>query len=100
MVKKSEVQSQIDALTKQLESAEDDEPDEEVWVRNKDGHETRLTGKRAKAWMAKHGYDDDGGQGDGKPAGDGQGDDDGQGDGHDQDGKPPANHGYFRSRKG
>lgn len=96
MATKSEVKAKIEALTKELETADDDGPDDEVWVKKGD-HETKLTGERARNWLKTHGYDSAP-----EPAGDGKGDqgDGDQGDGHEQDGKPPAGHGYFRSRKG
>ena len=44
-----------------LEKLRDSDDDEEVsvWVRNADGHETRLTGERAERWLARNGYDID-----------------------------------------
>lgn len=49
--RKAELEAQLKAL--------DDEDDEElsVWVRNSDGHETRLSGDRAKRWLVRNGYD-------------------------------------------
>ena len=43
-----------------LEALRDADDDEEtvVWVRNKDGHETRLSGERAERWLKANGYDE------------------------------------------
>lgn len=38
------------------QQAADDEDELVIWVRNSDGHETRLTGDRAEAWCRRHGY--------------------------------------------
>ena len=53
-----EQQAQLAELERLRDS---DDPDEElaVWVRNKDGHETRLTGDRAFNWLTRNGYDVD-----------------------------------------
>lgn len=55
MGRRDELRKQIDSLQAEYDSAEDDEL--EVWVRNGDGHETRLTGERAARWLARNGYD-------------------------------------------
>jgi hypothetical protein len=89
MAKRSEVQAELDRLTKELETAEDDSP-EEVWV-EKDGHRTKLVGARATSWLRKHGYADD----DSSGAGEGDGNVDGK---PVQDDKPPSGHAYFRGR--
>lgn len=52
-----EQQKQLDDLQR-LKDAEDDD-ELEVWVRNSDGHATRLTGPRAAAWLTRNGYDAD-----------------------------------------
>src|SRR4051812_43905255 len=53
----AEQQRQLDELTA-IANAPDDGDDDAVWVRNGDGHETRLTGARAQAWLARNGYSD------------------------------------------
>jgi hypothetical protein len=69
MATKSEIQKQIDALTKELESAPDDAGggDVELWVKDEHGRETKLTGAHAKKWLKNLGLEDDepaGGEGD------------------------------------
>lgn len=58
----AEQQRQLDELNA-LANAPDDGDDDAVWVRNGDGHETRLTGARAQAWLARNGYSDAAGEG-------------------------------------
>jgi hypothetical protein len=50
-------QKQLDDLNARKDAPDDDELS--VWVRNGDGHETRLTGAAAKRWLVKNGYDED-----------------------------------------
>ena len=52
-----EEQATLDRLTRQRDEPDDD--DLAVWVRNSDGHETRLTGERAARWLRRNGYDED-----------------------------------------
>jgi hypothetical protein len=68
MPTKQEIQAQIDALTKQLDTAGDDGAETELWVKDEKGRETRLTGAHAKRWLKNLGLEDDaseGGEGDG-----------------------------------
>ena len=51
-------EKQLAALEK-LRDSDGDDDEISVWVRNADGHETRLTGARAERWMARNGYDID-----------------------------------------
>ena len=51
----AEEQATLDRLQAQRD-APDDGDDGAIWVRNADGHETRLTGARADAWLARNGY--------------------------------------------
>ena len=51
----AEDQATLDRLTAQRDAPDDDD-DGAIWVRNADGHETRLTGKRADDWLARNGY--------------------------------------------
>ena len=53
----AEEQATLDSLIARRDAADDDD-DGAIWVRNADGHETRLTGKRADAWLARNGYSD------------------------------------------
>jgi hypothetical protein len=71
MPTKSEIQKQIEALNKQLETADDDGDSTELWVKDAQGRETRLTGAHAKKWLKNLGLEDDESQGDGAD-GDGQ----------------------------
>lgn len=50
-------QKQLDDLQAQKDAPDDEEVS--VWVRNKDGHETRLTGQRAENWLTRNGYSAD-----------------------------------------
>lgn len=50
-------QKQLDDLQAQKDAPDDDEVS--VWVRNADGHETRLTGQRAENWLTRNGYSAD-----------------------------------------
>ena len=93
MATKAEIKAQIDKLTKDMESAPDDEV--ELLV-ERDGMRTTLKGTHARRLLKKWGLDEDetpdgdGDQGDGD--GD-QGDGDGDGDGDD----PPASgHRFFK----
>jgi hypothetical protein len=92
VAKKSEIQSQIDALTAQLDSADPDE-DTELWVRDEKGRETRLTGSNAQKWLKGLGLVDD----EAPPA-------DGGGDGGTgnppADPPPPSGNRYFKSKNG
>lgn len=54
----AEQEKQLAELEKIRDGAEDDD-EVSCWVRNGDGHETRLTGARAVAWMKRNGYDVD-----------------------------------------
>jgi hypothetical protein len=58
---RDEIQAQIDALTKQLDSEGDDV---ELWVKDQNGRETKLTGSYAKKWLKNLGLEDDEPQGD------------------------------------
>lgn len=66
-----------EATLKRLQAAKDAPDDEEtvIWVRNGDGHETRLSGARAEAWLKRNGYSesegDDSSKGDPLDAGGG-----------------------------
>lgn len=55
-----EDQATLDRLTA-LRDAPDTDTDDEIWVRNSQGHETRLTGERARAWLRRNGYHEDDG---------------------------------------
>ena len=69
--------------------AEDDEDEgTEVWVKNDKGHEVKLTGAKARKFMAQFGVDDDD---------EDQGDDDQDDD--DTKDKKPAGGGYFGKRR-
>lgn len=46
---------QLEALQKKENTSDDEEFS--IWVRNADGHETRLSGDRAIAWCKRNGYD-------------------------------------------
>lgn len=59
----------------------------EVWARNDKGHEVKLTGTRARKFLASFGLDDEEGQGDGQAAEEEEEADD-----------PPGGAGYFKSR--
>jgi hypothetical protein len=59
MPTKAEIQAQIDALTKQMETAGDDGAESELWVKDDKGRETRLTGAHAKKWLRNLGLEDD-----------------------------------------
>jgi hypothetical protein len=52
-----EQQKQLDELTALANAPDAD--DDEVWVENKDGHKTKLTGARAAAWLKRNGYEPD-----------------------------------------
>ena len=54
MGKLSEEQAKQLADLERIRDAEDEEV--VIWVRNKDGHETRLTGDRAERWCRANGY--------------------------------------------
>lgn len=81
MPTKKDIQAQIDALTAQLDTADDDGKETELWVKDAQGRETRLTGAHAKKWLKNLGLEDDAPEG-------GDGADDG-GDPGQQD-PPPA----------
>lgn len=97
MAKKSDIQAQIDALTAQLDDADDDGDDYELWIKNDKGHEARVPSSRADGWLKENfgislrdeapPAGGDGGQG-------GQG-----GDGGDPKDPKPAGGGYFSKRK-
>lgn len=55
MAKRSreELEKLMAELEEELNSPDDDEV-EEVWVRTPDGYETKLTGEKAKRFLAKH----------------------------------------------
>ncbi len=57
MAKLSAEQQKQLADLEALRDADDEET--VVWVRNKSGHETRLTGDRAERWLKANGYDHD-----------------------------------------
>lgn len=50
----AEDQATLDRLTALRDAPDSD--DDAIWVRNGDGHETRLTGARATAWLERNGY--------------------------------------------
>lgn len=55
MAKRSDLEAQIAALQQELESAEDDGEDVELWVeheRNGKAVKTRLSGSHASSWLA------------------------------------------------
>ncbi len=54
----AEDQATLDRLTALRDAPDDDADDGAIWVRNGDGHETRLTGRRADEWLARNGYSD------------------------------------------
>lgn len=73
-------------------ATQEDQEDEstEVWVKNDKGHEVKLTGSKARRFMAQFGIEDDD---------EDQGDEGDEGDeGADKD-KKPAGGGYFGKRK-
>lgn len=51
-----EQEQQLAELEKIRDGADDDD-EVSCWVRNSDGHETRLTGARAENWLRRNGYD-------------------------------------------
>ena len=53
----AEQQAQLDELTALANAPDAD--DDEVWVKNPEGHATLLKGPRAAAWLKRHGYDAD-----------------------------------------
>lgn len=59
MPTKKDIQAQIDALTAQLDTADDDGAETELWVKDEKGRETRLTGAHAKKWLKNLGLEDD-----------------------------------------
>ena len=52
----AEQENQLKELERIRDGADDDD-EISCWVRNSEGHETRLTGARAVAWMKRNGYD-------------------------------------------
>lgn len=94
MAKRSEIEAQMAALQKQLESADDEDDDYEVWVKNDKGNETRLPSKKAGGWLKENfGIDLHP-----APAADDEGDDeDDEDDGVKKDKMPEG--GYFSKRK-
>ena len=54
MAKKSDIQAQIDALTAQLDDADDDDGDYELWIKNDKGHEARVPSSRADGWLKEN----------------------------------------------
>lgn len=94
MAKRSEIQAQIEALNAELEGAEDDDDEYEVWMRNDKGQETRVPGSRAAGWLKDNfgiSLKDEA-----PPAG-GEGGEGGEGG--PKDPKPKAG-GYFSKRQG
>lgn len=87
--KRSDIQSQIEALQAQLDQAD---TDDEVWVKDDNGREVKVSGRRATSILGRLGLLDDDGDDD-----DDAGDDD-AGDDVDDD-KKPAGGGYFNRRK-
>jgi hypothetical protein len=94
MATKAEIQAQIDALSAELQGADDDD---EVWV-EENGRRVQFKGSKATGILNKFKdlWEEPAGDGDG--AGDGAGDGDGDGDGAGKDNKP-AGGGYFSKRK-
>ena len=93
MAKRSEIQAQIEALNAELEGAEDDEEEYEVWMKNDKGQETRVPGSRAASWLQenfgislKDAAPPAGGEGDG-------------GEGGDPKDPKPKGGGYFSKRQ-
>lgn len=83
----------LEQLAQRAEAEDADDADTEVWVKNDKGHEVKLTGAKARKFLAQFGVDDDDDdQGDGD-----QGDDDDQGDDTKKDAKPKGG-GYFGKR--
>lgn len=70
--RRDEIQAQIDALTAELDSSDDGT---ELWVKDAQGRETKLTGAHAKKWLKQLGLEDDEAQDDGAEGGDGEGQD-------------------------
>ncbi len=97
MAKKSDIQAQIDALTAQLDEADDDGDEYELWIKNDKGHETRVPASRAGGWLKENfGFsltDET------PPAGEGGEGGEGGGEGGEEKDKKPAGGGYFSKRK-
>lgn len=50
MAKKSEIEAQIAALQKDLESAD---TDDEIWIKDESGREVKVTGRRATSVLSR-----------------------------------------------
>lgn len=51
----AEQQKQLADLER-IRDSDDGDDETVVWVRNSDGHETRLSGARAERWLERNGY--------------------------------------------
>lgn len=86
---RSQIEAELAALQSELDGAD---TDDEVWIKGPDGHEIKVSGRRATNVLARFGalFDAPDAGGDG---GDDEGDDEGEQD------DPPAGGGYFKRRK-
>lgn len=91
MATKAEIQAQIDALTTELQGADDDD---EVWV-EENGRRVQFRGSKATGILNKFRdlWEEP------APAGEGEGEGEGEGDGAPKGDPKPAGGGYFNKRK-
>lgn len=82
-----EEREMLTALSERAQAEEEQDSSTEVWVKNDKGHEVKLTGAKARKFMAQFGVDDD---------------DEGEGEEEEEEttsDRKPAGGGYFAKRK-
>lgn len=79
---------QLAALAEKAKAEEAEDQGYEIWVKNEKGHQVKMTGAKARKFMAQFGVDDD----------EDEPEDEGQGDEDDEPDDKPAGGGYFKTR--
>lgn len=89
---RSQIEAELAALQSELDGAD---TDDEVWVKGPDGHEVKVTGRRATNVLSRFGSLFDAPDA-GADGGDGTDEDGDQGD---EDDPAPSGGGYFKRRR-
>lgn len=89
-----EEREQLAALADRAKAEDEEDAATELWVKNDDGHQIKLTGIKARRFMAKFGIEDDDEQEEEDPEDDGE-----QPAKAKRDAKPAGSDSYFRTRK-